>query len=144
MGHRLFEFDARSSFGLLVFTPKQSTVIYGNDHTLVVWNFIWPSVIGVLEKGAPKSLSLLVKRRGESSAHCKWMPLGEMSPGLAKLSGPHHPLVSVLNFTQSKKTFRAERQRHSKTFRAERRRQPKSYRAECRRHGKSFRAKGKD
>ena len=63
----------------------------------------WPSVIGVLDKGAPKRLSLFVKRRGESSAHCKWMPLGEMSPGLAKLSGPQHPLVSVLNFSQSKR-----------------------------------------
>ena len=103
MGHQLFEFDARSSFGLLVFTPKQSTVIYGNDHTLVLWNFIWPSVIGVLEKGAPKSLSLLVKRRGESLGHCKWMPLGEMSPGFAKLNGPQHPLVSVINFFQSKR-----------------------------------------
>jgi len=31
------------------------------------------------------------------------MPLGEMSPGLAKLSCPQHPLVSVLNFSQSKR-----------------------------------------
>ena len=38
-------FYAGSSFGLLVFTPKQSTVIYGNDHTLDLWNFIWPSVL---------------------------------------------------------------------------------------------------
>ena len=103
----------------------------------------WPSVIGVLDKGAPKRLSLFVKRRGESSAHCKWMPLGEMSPGLAKLSGPQHPLVSVLNFSQSKKTIRTEHRKHSKTFRAERWRQLKSYRAECRRHRKSFRVKGK-
>ena len=70
-GLRQSMFYAGSSFGLLDFTPKQNTVICGNDHTLVLWNFIWPSVIGVLEKGAPKSLSLSVKRRGESSAHCK-------------------------------------------------------------------------
>jgi len=115
---------ARFSFGLLVFTPKritlymelwksifyaryftpkQSTVIYGNDYALVLRSFIWPSVIGVLDKGAPKRLSLFVKRRGESLGHCKWMPLGEMSLGLAKLSGPQHPLVSVLNFSQSKR-----------------------------------------
>ena len=31
------------------------------------------------------------------------MPLEEMSPGLAKLNGPQHPLVAVLNFSQSKK-----------------------------------------
>ena len=31
------------------------------------------------------------------------MSLGEMSPGLAKLNGPQHPLVSVLNFSQSKR-----------------------------------------
>lgn len=59
----------------------------------------WFSVIGVLDNGALKRLSLFVKWRGEPSAHCKWMPLGEMSPGLAKLSGPQHPLVSVLNFS---------------------------------------------
>ena len=44
MGLRQSMFYAGSSFGLLVFTPKQSTVIYGNDHTLDLWNFIWPSV----------------------------------------------------------------------------------------------------
>ena len=103
----------------------------------------WPSVIGVLDKGAPKRLSLFVKWRGESSAHWKWMPLGEISLGLTKLSGPQHPLASVLNFSQSKKTFRVERRRHSKTFRAEHRRQSKSYHAECWRHGNSFRVKGK-
>ena len=31
------------------------------------------------------------------------MPLGEMSPGPAKLNGPQHPLVLVLNFFQSKR-----------------------------------------
>ena len=31
------------------------------------------------------------------------MPLGEMSLGLAKLNGLQHPLVSVLNFSQSKR-----------------------------------------
>ena len=31
------------------------------------------------------------------------MPLGEMSPGLAKLNGPQHPWVSVLNSFQSKR-----------------------------------------
>jgi len=31
------------------------------------------------------------------------MPLEEMSPGLAKLNGPQHPLVSVFNFSQSKR-----------------------------------------
>ena len=45
MGLPLSEFYARFFFGILVFTPKQSTVIYGNDHTLVSWNFIWPSVL---------------------------------------------------------------------------------------------------
>ena len=28
-----------------------------------------------------------------------------MSPGLAKLNGPQHPLVSVFNFSQSKRPF---------------------------------------
>ena len=74
-----------SNFGLMEFY-----LAFGID---------WPSVIGILDKGAPKRLSLFVKRRGESSAHCKWMPLGEMSPGLAKLSGPQHPLVSILTFS---------------------------------------------
>ena len=31
------------------------------------------------------------------------MPLGEMSLGLVKLNGPQHPLVSVLNVSQSKR-----------------------------------------
>ena len=31
------------------------------------------------------------------------MPLGEMSPGLAKLNGLQHRLVSVLNFSQPKR-----------------------------------------
>ena len=96
-------FYSRSPFELLVFTPKQNTVIYGNDYVLVLRNFILPSIIDVLDKGAPKRLSLFVKRRGELSAHCKRMPLGEMSPGLAKLNGQQHPLVSVLNFSQSKR-----------------------------------------
>ena len=70
MGHRLFEYDAWSPFGLLAFTPKRysiwastiyvlckillrviglhpkaNTIIYGNDHALVLWNFIWPSIL---------------------------------------------------------------------------------------------------
>ena len=38
-------FYSRSPFELLVFTPKQNTVIYGNDYVLVLRNFIWPSVL---------------------------------------------------------------------------------------------------
>ena len=84
-------------------SPRSKARLYMEMTVLVFQNFIWPSVIVVLDKGAPKRLSLFVKRRGESSAHCKWMPLGEMSPGLAKLNGPQHPLVLVLNFFQSKR-----------------------------------------
>ena len=63
------EVDTRFSFGLLDFArrqlytgfgirswykillraiglhPEENTVIYGNDHTLILWNFIWPSVL---------------------------------------------------------------------------------------------------
>ena len=70
MGLRLFEFDARIFFGLLVFIPKRviyrdsvirvlcmillraigfhpkaNIVLYGNDYVLVLWNSIWPSVL---------------------------------------------------------------------------------------------------
>jgi len=45
MGLRQSMFYARSPFGLLVFTPKQNTVIYGNDYALVLRNFIWPLVL---------------------------------------------------------------------------------------------------
>ena len=76
MGLPLSEFYARFFFGILVFTPKQSMVIYGNDclgltEFYLAFGTIWHSVIGVLDKGAPKRLSLFVKRKGESSAHCK-------------------------------------------------------------------------
>jgi hypothetical protein len=45
MGLRQYMFYARSHFELLVFTPKQNTIIYGNDYALVLRNFIWPSVL---------------------------------------------------------------------------------------------------
>ena len=71
MGLRQSMFYARSPFGLLVFTPKENTVIYGNDYALVLRNFIGPSDFGVLDTGAPKHLSLFVKQKGESLAQCK-------------------------------------------------------------------------
>src|SRR6185369_16853027 len=86
MGHRFFEFDARSPLWIVSFHPEatlhmglgklcfmqdppsgywsspeaQSTIIYRNDHTLVLCNFIWPPVIGCTEV----SISLRQAKRG--------------------------------------------------------------------------------
>jgi hypothetical protein len=142
-------FYAGSSFGLLIFTPKLSTVIYGNDHTLVLYNFIWPSVlIGLrllvyltrMHRSVYPSSSSEEESHRRIASECHLEKWAQGSWSWAALS----TLWSqFLIFCQSKKTFRTERRRHSKTLRVERRRQSKSYRTECRRHGKSFCVKGK-
>ena len=54
----------------------------------------WPSVIGVLDNGAPKPLSLFVKWRGESSVHSKKECFKVVSTG-HRSRVALHPLASL-------------------------------------------------
>ena len=163
MGHRFFEFDARSPLRIVSFHPEatlhmgfgnlcfmqdppsgywsspkaQSTIIYRNDHTLVLWNFIWPSVL--------IGLRLLVYlTRVHRSVY----------PSSSSEEGSHRRIASECHLEKWAQGSRSWTDRSTlwsqflifpveKTFRVERRRHSKSYRAECRRHGMSFRAKAK-
>ena len=89
MKPRLPKSYERFFFGLLVFTPKQPQLymeittpwFYGILFGLQYWLASKEIMSVQMDKGAPKRLSLFVKRRGESSMRSKQECLKEVNTG---------------------------------------------------------------